>query len=708
MMELKHGEAALWTPLVGFDRDLPGCGAEEYLEKIGFRPSAISLFAFNADIINLHKGMAEEYTFPQDYCNYYGSLRNELRSVQPWTNYNLKELAGQLHKNGIETYMGVMGNHTPDQTTWFGQSSTQKFLLQHPELIMQGYGGTHNLYALKRFDDGTYFEDYFVEMARKTLRDYGIDGVHLSDGFCPPNSTLNSGDFSDDLIGQFVEMTGISLPSEITLPLTDSKSAGLQGRTQYIWYHYRAEWIRFISRRWEQFFAKLCKGLHADGKKVMVNNSWTSEPFEAIYRYGIDYKGLERAGVDAICVEDQATAVHSCDASGAAYRIHEYMQTPMIMKAYAPNVKILSINFAKDSTEELSILNHIPCANEREIQILSSKLYYGEEQISRASDGFFVCLADALHKKEWGILREKYAAVFEETASGSVSPILVWSDAMMDKFLPEYMETRRWSAHKFVAELSKCGGKIGGVVRIENLHRAKGAIFVPLADLLPEEELKTLADYQGGPIIYTSLSAKKFQIPGKKADIYFEDPAVVREDYRMCVGAANIGYLDYADVTLPLAEAQVDHPLKGEPRYIPDPDVWLVDLLFREASEQFVQACARLMRAVTRAPGKSSSDEQVTVYRMSGGRVRYIAENDCFSQYKDVLIHTNREICQIHNTSDFPAQPLKLLLADGSMAVDCSADGKLMHEAKGFVMKIPPAGISVVDVIFKGNANEEE
>ena len=112
--------------------------------------------------------------------------------------------------------------------------------------------------------------------------------------------------------------------------------------------------------------------------------------------------------------------------------------------------------------------------------------------------------------------------------------------------MPEYMETRRWSAHKFVAELSKCGGKIGGVVRIENLHRAKGAIFVPLADLLPEEELKTLADYQGGPIIYTSLSAKKFQIPGKKADIYFEDPAVVREDYRMCVGAANIGYLDYA------------------------------------------------------------------------------------------------------------------------------------------------------------------
>lgn len=701
MTELKNGEATLWTPLVGFDRDLPGHGAEEYLEKVGFRPSAISLFVFNADIINLHPGMDKEFPFPQDYCNYYGSLRNELRTIQPWTNYDLRELAAELKKSGVDTYMGIMGNHTPDQTTWFGQSSTQKFLLQHPELIMQGYGGTNNLYALKRFADGSYFEDYFVEMARKTLNDYGIGGVHMSDGFCPPNSTLNSGDFSDDMIGQFMDMTGISLPNEVAAPLNDPASAGLEGRTQYIWYHYRAEWIRFIGRRWEQFFTKLCRTLHADGKKVMVNNSWTSEPFEAIYRYGIDYKGLERAGVDVICVEDQATAVHSCDAPGAAYRIHEYMQTPMITKAYAPDVKILSINFAKDSTEELSILNHIPCANEREIHTLASKLYYGADGVRRASEGFFICLADALHEKEWDVLREEYEAVFEETQERSLSPVLVWSDSFMDSFLPEYIDTRRWSAHKFVAELSKHGGKIGGVVRIENLKQITGPIFVPLADLLPQEEVQMLSEYQGGPVIYGSLTAKKFQIPGKTPDIYFEDPGVEREDWRMCIGAAGVGYLDYANVTLPLAGAQVQEQLTGEGRYIPDPNVWLVDLLFREASEGFVEACARLVRAVTRAPGCSDLTEQVTVYRMKDGRVRYIAENDSFSQYKDIVIHTKEAIAEIHNTSNFPAQPLKLVLPDGSMAVDCSPDGRLLCQAKGFVMKIPPAGVSVVDVIYK-------
>ena len=94
----------LWTPLVGFDMNKEDRGVEEYFSKMLSKPAGISLFVFNADMVNLHKGMGEEYLFPTDYCNYYGSVRNELRSVQPWTNYKFKELVQNIKKKGVETY----------------------------------------------------------------------------------------------------------------------------------------------------------------------------------------------------------------------------------------------------------------------------------------------------------------------------------------------------------------------------------------------------------------------------------------------------------------------------------------------------------------------------------------------------------------------------------------------------------------------------
>ena len=88
----------LWTPLVGFDMEKQDRGVDEYFSKIKSKPKGISLFVFNADIIYMHKGMDEEFTFRPDFCNYYGAQRNEIRSIQPWTNYKFRELVGNIKK----------------------------------------------------------------------------------------------------------------------------------------------------------------------------------------------------------------------------------------------------------------------------------------------------------------------------------------------------------------------------------------------------------------------------------------------------------------------------------------------------------------------------------------------------------------------------------------------------------------------------------
>lgn len=190
----------------------------------------------------------------------------------------------------------------------------------------------------------------------------------------------------------------------------------------------------------------------------MVNNAWTMAPFESYYRFAVDYRALERAGVDKICVEDQATILYLSE-PGSRYRIDELMAVPYLIRAYAPGLKTLAINYAKDSTEEGSIINHCPMANEREIYALTSPLYISEQGAERAVEGFFVCLADSVSEAEWSWLNKRYEIAFRHTAKRTLSATLVFSDGMVREFLPEYMKTRRYSAHKIVADLSSHGGK---------------------------------------------------------------------------------------------------------------------------------------------------------------------------------------------------------------------------------------------------------
>ena len=181
----------IWMPLIGFDRDQADRGVGEYLKSTGFIPSALSVFIFHPEIIDQHENMDKEFTLHPDFCSYFGSPRNEFRERQPWTNYELRDLAKNLADKGIEAFVGVDGVYLENTRHYEWQSD-------HLELLSYGVNGRMKLNVLKRFKDGTYYEDFFVDKVVKCLTDYGFAGLHVSDFFCPPEHSICNGDFSAD------------------------------------------------------------------------------------------------------------------------------------------------------------------------------------------------------------------------------------------------------------------------------------------------------------------------------------------------------------------------------------------------------------------------------------------------------------------------------------------------------------------------------
>jgi hypothetical protein len=63
---------------------------------------------------------------------------------------------------------------------------------------------SNSISVIKRLKDGTYFEDYFFKKLKEVIDFYGFDGVQMGDGVSSNRPALQKGDFSDDMVGQFV------------------------------------------------------------------------------------------------------------------------------------------------------------------------------------------------------------------------------------------------------------------------------------------------------------------------------------------------------------------------------------------------------------------------------------------------------------------------------------------------------------------------
>lgn len=685
---MKKSNNFIWVPLIGFDCEQEDKGVNEYIEKAGFVPEGVSVFLFHSDIVNQHEGMDKEFVLHPDNCSYYGVPRNEFRERQDWTNYDLRTLAHSLADKGIEAYLGIMG-------VYLDNTRHQEWESDHPELLSFGCNGRMNLNVLKRFADGTYYEDFFVDKITRALDDYGFAGLHVADFFCPPEHSICNGDFSADMLEQFAEHSKVTFPQEIASRLNFDEQSDIDARQKYIWGSLRREWIDFYAWRWEKFWGKIAAELHKRGKKVMINNAWTADPFEAMYRYGIDYKRLYSAGVDYFVAEAVADGTELLGEQGDVF--NRFMTMAQLMSAYAPDDKLLTLLGVKDCTEEWDILHHAPTRLDR-IMYAQASLYRKDEKgYHTSSKGYMVTLGDGITEDEWTTIRERSEKAFGELPSELLCPTLLWSDHANEAGIDEYIKNRRSSVHKIMFELKNKNASIGAVARVEDIKAVNGTVIAPNFDLMSEREQKEILSYTKAPVICFAPYdfVKNSNI---KYDVCVRDSLA---EYELCLFAINVNSEMLNGINLEISGTKICE--NDKPAEWIDPPFFTTPMPFRAMSDEFLSVCAEIINATNVSPFKT--DAMILTMLMKDGKYRLYVFNRK-NHYMRSKIMCRKAVKSVKSISQYPVMPVRFIYPpdpnaqklDGAKADSILIGMTQNIEPEGFIAKVPPCGIAIFEI----------
>jgi len=693
---MKSGKVIIWSSLLGFDRNDPDKGVERYLNQTGFVPDSICALLYHSDFFNQYRGMEEEYVLPPDNCAYYGIPRNVERERQPWTNYDLRELVANLTKAGSNLYASIFGGS-------LNNAFHQEWGYEHPEIRRHGRCGEENgtgHFVLKRFKDGSYYEDFYIEKVCQALQDYGMKGIHLGDGFCPPaGGMLHSMEFSTDFVEQFLDHSGVALPEEVsvTMGLDDEESE--TKRADWIYRNKREEWIEFNAWRWEVFFKKLCNRVHAIGKEVLVLGMYCTDPFESLYCIGIDLKRLVEAGVDCITANILPTSCYILGKDEGKeqrpYYFHRYMALAPITAAYLPKGHLISMLSMQDAAEEWSVMHHMPCQHERDMYTMMSYQLIDKDGFSRALDGFWLCLGEGISRNDWDWERERLEiALSTQDAERVVSPAMLWSDTAHDAMLHEYIHTRRWTPFKLFYELAKGGAHCAAAIRLDGLEQYSGTLVVPNFDMLSAEEKQAVAAYDRGSVLCTASPDFNPVEYGITPEIIFTDGF---SDWPMTAFAFNCSVSQEVrseiDALLSMDDGVPN--LVGDPMQVKEPEYTLMDtLVFAKVTTGFRDAMSLLLNKINDVPFDINKPN--IILKMKDGAYRLYLFNDSEVKYRRAFVISQKEILDAKIISKFPILPPRYIETATGMLQHIYTDEKKVK--KSFEIKLQPGGVTIIDV----------
>ena len=497
---------SVWVELIGFDRELPDYGVEGYLADLGFRPQVISLHMTSIDFVNTYRGMEEEYPLPRYACSYGGHARNDVRERQAWTNRELRGLVQALQERGIK----VLGSFF-DMDSENGLENVPLFTKLHPELLpVRGKGAMESgVVMIKRFADGSFYEDYLLEKLLETAKGYGFDGYQLADGISSLRSNLWYSDFSDDLL----EQAGIRLPEDV------------EDRGAWIWEHRRGEWTSFYRRRWSTFLDKVIRGLRQQGLLVMVNSAWTRDPVEALFRYGVDYRVMAEADASSLVVEDVSSdlAILS-ESDNHGFRMsyedrkmvhYNFLANLMCLRAYLPGMKLTPLFIIWDNQEQLDVLHHAPTAMQRAGAANFSNFLVTKKGLETITNGPHFCLGDGIQPREWEFIRRCIDNGYIEDPRAVEGAAFLWSDERMEREAEALGSRGLCHSAQWLAMLLRAGAQVHKMIRWEELSSLKGDLVVTNFDLLSDEEQRRVRGYEGGEILYLAQPTEEGTITGR-------------------------------------------------------------------------------------------------------------------------------------------------------------------------------------------------
>ena len=401
-----------WVELIGFDNTAPDYGVAAYLSR-NQSTTGVSLLFAHIDFL-----FAEGELLAPTACSYGGHEYNRERRRQAWTKTQLKGLVRELQSHDVKVFFSC-----------FDMTDT----VTDPAWLCYGRKGKPQrlVYVVKRLENGTV-GDVVIERLRAVLEEYGFDGLQLGDGLSSNRLSIENGDFSVP----FCRQSGVSIPKKLMGEDTESYAA----RRAWILKNRRVEWTRFLADAWADFYKKLYDGVK---KAVMLNSTWTRGPFEALYRYGLDYGRCLSANTLAVMVEENSAtrAITAAeDEGGVAFSLahrdrfpYEYALMQQQIKLHTGGLSQISLLPISDTQEQWDALRHCPTELTRAIVRRYNNFVWMDGKFLPCCDAPHYCLADGIPAEDWAWLakQESYRLPpvdFVDGFVGVYNPDALWRD----------------------------------------------------------------------------------------------------------------------------------------------------------------------------------------------------------------------------------------------------------------------------------------
>ena len=654
----------LWIELVGFNKDSGDLGVGTYLREIGFTPEWISLLITSPDFVHLHRDGGDDEPMPWDYCAYGGRSTDD--DPEPWTKGELKGLIKEFHNRGVKVCFAIMDMFLENRFHEEWASNHKETLA-----INREEERTSSINPLRHLKNGTPYEDFFNPKLKEVMTEYDFDGYHCADGRNHLRLPLYWSDYSDDMVAQFAESANLALPDGFSKKLDDFPD-GIAGRAEWIWENKRLEWISFYVDRWGAHIAKLADSLHSNEKIMLFNTSWTRDPVEAAWRYGIDYRKMAEAGVDIFIVECPG-ATNEIAGEGKVYPdfVHKIASTIMLTKACIPDSEIISLHHVHDVNENWEILRHAPTALEKDAYLYPNLFHHSTSgALERCVDGFMVCLANGITEEEWSWMRSNWERSFASVPQDISSATLVYSYETLKSELDDYAENGNPTTHWILYHLLAVGAPIHSIVDIENTKRVNGPIVILNSHHFPLERLNNIIERLDAPVV----------LLGKDNSRNFsKQPALVeKSDSLFSIKVFNAEGEFSAENGGKVAVIEDD---SEQWKTIEEPKIYCEDLPVREISPNFLDQCAQIISHLS-SNVKVVNDVPVRILSMKleENRTRLFVSNDVFA-YAYPRIDVGRDIAKIATVTNFPYK-------------------KIHFEDSTLNLVVPGKGVVVIDLCF--------
>ncbi|MDR1093124.1 MAG: sialate O-acetylesterase [Clostridiales bacterium] len=624
----RRNEKWYWTDLVGFDGDgKAGYGVPEFLRRAGGDVYGVSLLFSDIDFINLHRSADCEYELRPCDCSYGAHPYGAERDRRVWTNRELRGLVKTLRAYGIKVLLSFFNVYT-----YLGDDGKVKagaYSKAHPELWDTRADGKRSKYSinvLKRLPDKTYYQDYLAAKLKEAVEYYGFDGAQIADGVSGARLGVQNGDVSDDLFAQFAEASGADVSG--VPPVADGDGKLYRERRAWLFENKLYEWLVFLSGRWADFYACLTKSL--SGKTVLFNQEWTCDPFEALYRYGIDYQKAYKGGIYAMMIEDVSAgaAILAVEDLGGArltaadrkYRQNESGLAQMSVKAALPALKQITMTQVKDIQEDWDVIHTAPTEIERTILRRNNNFVFDGKGYVNCSDGPLYCLADGVPAEDWRYLfaRENRRA---DGICGTLGFAAVWPGDSLYAELRDYIRTNDYTSAELRKEFLNAGLPISTAVRCGDAERIAEPLFAARPEFFSAQEREILERVQR-PMLVVGRSALK-----RKADAVarFGDFAAYLYNFG---GAA--GRFDEKKIKSLEASAKTKACKPGV--YADCGGLWTCPLKYNRTAAAFFRRFSREVNLALGLPRvENGRDCTVTVFRIDDTQYRALIGNNEFS-----------------------------------------------------------------------------